>query len=315
MFNLCRIHRGLLLGISLSVVAEAKIDAVATTSMAADLVRMIGGSDVNVTGLMGPGVDPHLYKATRADLTAMQGADAIFYNGLHLEGRMTEILEKMSKRNLPVFALSEGIPEGRLLSPEEFEGAHDPHVWFDPELWVLTVPVVVEGLSEVDPARSKAYASRGAQVSEHLQGLTYWGNHRLKNLPVERRILVTSHDAYNYFGRAFGFKVVGVQGISTVTEAGLADVAKIVEFIRENSVRAVFVESSVSPRLIERISADSGARLGGELFSDAMGTPGDTETRHGETYDLGTYEGMFKHNMNTIVDALTGAVSAEGEGE
>jgi len=280
------------------------VPVTATTTMVADLVRQVGGDHVEVSQLMGAGVDPHSYKPTRADVRAMQQAKAIFYNGLHLEGRMTDVLVRMARRGMPVYAVTEAIPEEELLNPADYEGAHDPHVWFDPRLWAQTVPVVVEGLSAADPANAESYATQGEKVADEILALHTWALERVAALPVEKRILVTSHDAYNYFGRAYEFQVVGVQGLSTVSEAGLADPAKVAEFVRENAVKAIFVESSVSPRAIERISENSGTQVGGEIFSDAMGTPGDLHTMHGDTYDVGTYAGMVKHNLNTIVEAL-----------
>ena len=283
---------------------RAEVSVVATTTMVADLVRAVGGDDVQVTQLMAAGVDPHTYRPTRADVAAMQRADAIFYNGLHLEGRMTDVLVRMARRGAAVFAVTEALPEDQLLNPADYEGAHDPHVWFDPRLWAETVPVVVEGLAAADPDNAALYAAEGARVAAEVRALHDWARKRVALLSPAERILVTSHDAYNYFGDAYGFQVVGVQGLSTVSEAGLADLAQVVEFIRTNGVKAIFVESSVSPRAIERISAESGAQIGGELFSDAMGTPGDERTFGGETYDVGTYAGMVKHNVNTIVSAL-----------
>lgn len=289
---------------TLPFAALGAVRAVATTTMAADLVRSVGGSDVEVTSLMGPGVDPHLYKPTRRDVTALQRADVIFYNGLHLEGRMTDLLEGMAARGRLALALADGIPKDRLIVPEAYEGAPDPHIWFDPKLWARTVPVVVKGLSKADPAHAADFEARGQTVIGELDALDAWARSRIAELAPEQRVLVTSHDAYNYFGRAYEFQVIGVQGLSTVSEAGLADVVQIARFVRERGVKAVFFESSVSPRLIKRISQDSGAALGGELFSDAMGKPGDWETVGGERYDLGTYTGMVKHNVNQIVEAL-----------
>jgi len=192
------------------------------------------------------------------------------------------------------------LPKGKLLAPAEFEGHHDPHVWFDVPLWTECVAVVARGLSEVDPGSKATYEANAAALRKKNAALHEWAMKKAGELPQEKRILVTSHDAYNYFGKAYGFQVVGLQGVSTVTEAGLADVTKLVDFIKEKRVKAVFVESSVSHATIERISRDAGVKVGGELFSDAMGTPGKMENG----YDVGTYEGMIKHNLNTIVEAL-----------
>jgi len=254
---------------------------------------------VDVQGLMGPGVDPHLYKATATDVTKLQQADVVFYSGLLLEGKMQDVLTKLARKKI-VYAITETIPEDKLLEPPEFSGHYDPHVWFEIPLWTTCVDTVVKGLSEFDPDSKDYYQKRGAEYKTRLKELHAWALKRAGELPAEKRILATSHDAFNYFGRAYGFKVVGLQGISTVTEASLADLVKMVEFIKKNDVKAVFVESSVPHKTIERVSQDAGVKIGGELFSDATGTPGQIENG----YDLGTYEGMIKHNLNTIVNAL-----------
>lgn len=280
--------------------AAGPLRVVTTTSMVTDLVRQVAGEHAVVDGLMGPGVDPHLYKPTAGDVLKLQRADLVFYSGLVLEGKMTDVFTKLARTKRQVYAVTEAIPVEQLLQPAEFAGHYDPHVWFDVRLWRACVATVVEGLGAADPERHEDYARRGAALQARLDELHAWALAKAAELPEERRILVTSHDAYNYFGRAYGFTVVGLQGISTATEAGLADVARLADFIRLKAVKAIFVESSVSPATIQRVAADSGVRIGGELFSDAMGTPGQIE--HG--YDLGTYEGMVKHNLNTIVGAL-----------
>ncbi len=271
-----------------------------TVAMIADLAQQVGGDRVAVTPLMGPGVDPHLYKATAADLTRLRDADIIFYVGLLLEGKMQDVLAKLARSQRFVYAVTETIPPERLLEPPEFAGHYDPHVWFDVTLWQECLATIEKGLSEADPAGAELYRRRAQETRARLETLHQWAVQKAAELPPERRILVTSHDAYNYFGRAYGFQVVGLQGISTVTEAGLADMAKLTDFIRDKGVKAVFVESSVPHTTIERISRDAGVKIGGELFSDAMGTPGQMENG----YDLGTYEGMIKHNLTTIVEGL-----------
>lgn len=280
--------------------AAPALRVVTTTSMVTDLVRQVAGDRATVEGLMGPGVDPHLFKPTAADVLKLQKADAIFYNGLVLEGKMTDLFTRLARGKKAVFAVTEKLDEERLLAPPEFSGHHDPHVWFDVMLWHDCVPAVVEGLTAADPAGRETYARQGAAVQERLRRLHEWARAKGAELPEAKRVLVTSHDAYNYFGRAYGFTVVGLQGVSTTTEAGLADVARLTDFIKERGVKAIFVETSVPHATIERVARDSGARVGGELFSDAMGTPGQLENG----YDLGTYEGMIKHNLTTIVEAL-----------
>jgi manganese/zinc/iron transport system substrate-binding protein len=288
------------LWITLAEAAPNKIRAAATVTMVSDLVRQVGGERVEVKSLMGPGVDPHLYKTTTADLQTLQNADVVFYCGLLLEGKMQDVLARMAKQKKAVFAVTDAISKSKLMSPAEFEGHPDPHVWFDVPLWSQCVEVVVKGLSQVSPQDAEYFQKRGKEYQAKLTELHEWAMKKANELPSEKRILATSHDAFNYFGRAYGFKVVGLQGISTVTEASLADVVKMVEFIRKNQVRAVFVESSVPHKTLERVSQDAGVKIGGELFSDATGTPGEMENG----YDLGTYEGMIRHNLTTIAEAL-----------
>jgi manganese/zinc/iron transport system substrate-binding protein len=292
----------LCLGVSILPIhaADKKLKLTTTVTMVADLARQVGGERVEVDALMGPGVDPHLYKAAASDITKLQQADVIFYSGLLLEGKMQDIFAKLARSKRFVYPVTEAIPVEKLLEPPEFAGHYDPHVWFDVPLWKLSVDVVAKGLSEADPSGKDYYEKRAAETRARMDELHAWALKKSAELPAERRILVTSHDAYNYFGRAYGFQVVGLQGISTVTEAGLADMAKLTDFIKQKKVNAVFVETSVPHHTIERISKDTGVKIGGELFSDAMGTPGQLENG----YDLGTYEGMIKHNMTTIVEAL-----------
>ena len=289
-----------LLGFSGGAGAADKLKAVASFSILGDMVRQVGGDRVDVDGLMGAGVDPHLYKASAQDVVRMQRAEAIFYNGLLLEGKMGDLLTRIARSKGGVYAVTESVPEELLLSPAEFAGHHDPHVWLDVSLWARCVDTVVEGLSAQDPEGAEYFRSRAEATRTSLAELHAWALAKAAELPRERRILITSHDAFNYFGRAYGFEVVGLQGISTVTEAGLADMARMVDLIRSRGARAIFVESSVPPQAIQRIAADAGVRVGGELFSDAMGTPGEIENG----YDLGTYNGMIRHNLNTVVEAL-----------
>lgn len=213
---------------------------------------------------------------------------------------MQEVFEKVARTGRVVRAITDSLPRERLLQPAGFEGHFDPHVWFDVDLWSNCIPTVVEVLVSLKPAERPTFESNAAAVRKSLGDLHAWALAKAAELPPARRVLVTSHDAYNYFGRAYGFKVVALQGISTVTEASLADLTRLVDFIKAQQVKAVFVESSVPHTTIERISRDAGVRVGGELFSDAMGTPGQLENG----YDVGTYEGMIRHNLNTIVEAL-----------
>ncbi len=281
--------------------AGRKIRAVATTGMVADLVRNVGGERLEVTALMGPGVDPHLYKASERTVITLASADVIFYNGLHLEAQMTEVFEKMGGR-LRTAAVADGIEPGRLASPPEFEGSYDPHVWFDVSLWMQAARQVQAVLTEMDPAHRALYRANAAAYLAELEALHAYVQAQAERIPPERRVLITAHDAFNYFGRAYGFEVRGLQGISTASEAGTADVQALADFIASHRIPAIFVESSVSPRTIEAVQAAVRARgfevqIGGQLFSDAMGDPGTPQ---------GTYPGMVRHNIDTLAGALAG---------
>lgn len=280
--------------------AGRRIRVVATTGMIADAAREVGGDRVQVTGLMGPGVDPHLYKAREGDVRRLAGADVVFFNGLHLEARMAEVLERIGGR-IHTVAVTRGIDRSRLLSPPEFTGAYDPHVWFDVSLWRGVVEEIRDALIETDPAGEAVYRANGDRYLAELDSLDAYARSRISTLPPERRVLVTAHDAFNYFGRAYGFEVVGLQGISTAAEAGTADVQSLAEFVVRRRIPAIFVESSIPMRTIEAVQAAVRARgyevrIGGQLYSDSLGDA-DTED--------GTYVGMFRHNVDTIVDALS----------
>lgn len=292
---------GVLLGLGVAWADEPMVKVTATTGMVADLVKAVGGSRVEVTQLLGPDVDPHTYKPTTEDAGKLAKADLIFYNGLMLEGRMSDLLAKLGRSGRKVYPVTERLPEDQLLEPPEFEGHYDPHVWFDVALWAGTVPTIVEGLSAADPEGKAVYEENARILLERLATLDAWCLETAATLPEKRRILVTSHDAYNYFGRAYGFQVVGLQGVSTVSEAALSDMAGMVDFIKARQVPAIFVESSVNPAAIRRVAEDAGVEVGGELFSDALGEPG--QNKRG--FDVGTYEGMIRYNMTTLVDALS----------
>lgn len=283
-----------------AVSAQEPLRVVATTGMVGDLAARVGGERAEVQYLMGPGVDPHLYKATASDVRKLQRAEVILYNGLFLEGKMQSILERMEKGGRAVRAITAQLDHDRLLEPRDGSGHPDPHVWFDTALWAECVPAVVAALTQAAPDSAAYFQTQGERVSAELKALHRWVEKKISELPKAKRILVTSHDAYGYFGEAYGFQVVGLQGISTVSEAALADMTRLVDFIRERNVKAIFVESSVAHTTIERIATDAKVTIGGELFSDAMGTPGQMENG----YDLGTYDGMVRHNITTIVEAL-----------
>lgn len=290
--------------------ADAKqLRVVATTGMIADLVRQIAGNRAEVVQLMGPGVDPHLYKPAASDTGALMRADVVFYNGLRLEGRMESVFEKLLRGGKRAVAVTDSIPRERLLAHPDIPEHYDPHVWFDVSLWALTVPEIARALGVADPEGAEYYTKRAAELEKKLADLHSWCLREVAKLPEDRRILITSHDAYGYFGRAYGFKVVGLQGVSTVSETSLADMASLVDFIRSHRVPAIFVETSVNPRGVQRVAEDAGVRLGGEIFSDATGGLG--EMRDG--IDTGTYEGMVRHNLNTILAGLSGAEPGKEE--
>ena len=282
-------------------VSERRIRAVATIGMIADVAENVGGGRVDVTGLMGPGVDPHLYKASEGDVIRLAEADVVFYNGLHLEARMGEVFERMRGR-IRTVAVTDAIDRSRLISPRQLEGAHDPHVWFDVGLWTRAAERVRDALVKLDPAHAEGYRKRAARYLAELERLDRYVREQAQRVPRANRVLVTAHDAFNYFGRAYGFEVRGLQGISTAAESGTRDIQELADFIAERRIRAIFVESSVSPRLIEAVQEAVRSRgfdvaIGGRLFSDAMGDPGTRE---------GTYVGMVRHNVDTIVAGLLG---------
>lgn len=280
---------------------DGRLDVVATTGQVADLVRNVGGDRVHVTALMGPGVDPHLYKASAGDVERLRGADAIFYSGLHLEAKLSDVLAQLGSRK-PTLAVAESLPPDELLSPPEFSGAHDPHVWFDVQLWRGTIAPVVAALAALDPAHAGEYRTRGDAYARELDALHAWARDTFATIPESQRVLVTAHDAFNYLGRAYGLEVRGLQGISTATEAGTADVQDLAAYIATRRIPAIFVETSVSPRAIEAVREAVRAhgydvRIGGAVYSDALGDP-DSPT--------GTYIGMVRHNVATITSALRG---------
>ncbi len=276
---------------------EKKLSVVATIGMIGDVAQKIGGERISVYSMMGPGVDPHLYKAKAGDLERLNKADLVLYNGIHLEAKMADVLEKLSERK-NIIAVSRSIPEDQLIT---IEGAHDPHIWFDVKNWIRASEEIRDALIHTDPQGERRYREQQKAYKEELEELDAYVIKRAEEVTKEQRILITAHDAFNYFGRAYGFEVRGLQGISTVDEAGTGDVRALADFIAEKKIGALFVESSVSPKSIKALQAavrDRGwdVKIGGELFSDAMGTLGTPE---------GTYIGMVKHNIDTIVAGLT----------
>ncbi|MEO1001327.1 MAG: zinc ABC transporter substrate-binding protein, partial [Pseudomonadota bacterium] len=292
--------RRLLLALGLAVAATGSqaaepLKVVATTGMIADTVRAIGGEAVEVQALMGPGVDPHAYRQTRTDIVALTRADLVLWHGLYLEAQMEDFLRDLAETR-SVVAVGEALPEDMLLAHDDYEGRFDPHVWMNPALWAGVVDAIEAALTEARPEAAATFAANAAAFDGELAALAAYSEEVLGSVAGEARVLLTAHDAFNYFGDAYGFEVVGIQGISTESEAGLNRIAALVDMLVAREVGAVFVESSVSDRNIRALIEGAAAaghevRIGGELFSDAMGAPG--------TYE-GTYLGMIDHNVTTI---------------
>lgn len=281
---------------------ELPMQVVTTCGMVSDIVREVAGDRGNVVSLMGEGVDPHLYKPTRNDVQELLDADIVFYSGLMLEGRMADTFAKVGRSGKPVFAVSETLDESTLLEPPEFEGHWDPHVWMDVAAWSEAVGFVAEALCAFDADGAEQYQQRAAAYQEKLKGLDEYVRQTIATIPDEQRVLITAHDAFGYFSRAYDIPVRSVQGISTESEAGVDDINQLVSFIVERKIRAIFVESSVSQKNIQAViegaaNSDWEVTIGGELYSDAMGPAG--------TYE-GTYVGMLDHNATTIARALGG---------
>ena len=295
-------------GISSQAWAEAKpLKVVATTGMIADAARAVGGEFVKVKALMGPGVDPHAYRQTRSDIVAMTRADLVLWHGLYLEAQMEDFLRKLAKRRA-VVAVAEKLPTQRLLAHDDYQDKFDPHVWMDPDIWALVVVQVQMALSNARPEHKAKFATNTAKHLNDVRKLSQYAMQILATVPGESRVLLTAHDAFNYFGRAYGFEVIGIQGISTESEAGLKRIRELVELLVRRKISAAFVESSVSDRNIRALIEGAAAQehkvvIGGELFSDAMGPDG--------TYE-GTYVGMIDHNTTTIARALGGTAAAAG---
>lgn len=275
-----------------------KLRVTTTTNMVADLTREIGGSRVEVSGLMGAGVDPHLYKASARDVRTLQNAHLILYGGLHLEGKMVELLEKNSR----AIAVTESIPKDKLLYPDGSDHMADPHIWFDVTLWKYAAETTRDALSAVDPAGKTEYAQNATAYLIKLDALDAEVMTLMHSIPEEKRVLVTAHDAFNYFARRYGVEVRGVQGVSTAAEAGTQNIQQLARFVSQRGIPAVFIESSVPQRTVDAVIAAARAqghqlKIGGELFSDALGNAGTPE---------GTYIGMVEHNAHAISAALGG---------
>ena len=287
--------------------ASEPLSVVATTGMIADAARAVGGDLVEVTALMGPGVDPHAFRQTRTDILAMTRADLVLWNGLYLEAQMEEFLLDLAARQ-PVVAVAEAVPVELRVAHDDYADRFDPHVWMDPALWSYVVTGVQDALIAVHPEGEAAFRANAEAHLADLERLATYSEDVLGSIPEDARVLLTAHDAFNYFGAAYGFEVLGIQGISTESEAGLARIGELVDMLVERRIGAVFVESSVSDRNIRALIEGAAAaghevRIGGELFSDAMGAPG--------TYE-GTWIGMIDHNVTTISSALGGIAPERG---
>lgn len=292
---------------ALAAEPESRV-AVTTTGMVADIVKRIGGSRLSVEELIGSGVDPHLYKPTRSDIARLASAGIVFYSGLLLEGKLSSALERLAEAGRPVHAVTELLDKSYLLMPPDFHGHPDPHVWMDPGAWAKTVDVVYEKLVQFDPEGEGYFLTNAETLRADLLALDTYANEVLSSVPAESRVLVTAHDAFRYFSRRYDFEVVGIQGISTDSEAGLQDIEGIVTLLVTRRIGAIFVESTVSDRNAQALMAGARARgqsvqIGGQLYSDAMGAPG--------TYE-GTYTGMMDHNVTVIARALGGTAPERG---
>ena len=289
----------LVLGCANNKKDNGKLNVVVTTTILTDLVQNIGGDLINLQGLMGAGVDPHLYKASEGDVSKLFNADVIFYNGLHLEGKLVAIFEKMEAEKTTV-ALGDFLSKEGLISSDYFASNYDPHVWFNIQYFKEFSDQVTTVLSTKDPKNKERYQANNIAFQQELDLLQTTVENKIASLDPQKRILITAHDAFNYFGKNYGFKVVGLQGLSTATEAGVQDVQQLSEYIIEHKVKAIFVESSVPRRTIEALEAAVLSKghqvsVGGSLYSDALGDVGSVE---------GTYIGMFLYNVKTIVNAL-----------
>ncbi|HRQ88520.1 MAG TPA: zinc ABC transporter substrate-binding protein [Bacteroidia bacterium] len=299
----------LLLSIAgVSQAADSPYRAAATVGMIADIVREVAGPRAKVEGIIGSGVDPHLYKPTTKDIKALQAADIVFYNGLMLEGKMGDVLVRVARGGKPVYAVTEEIlDQGDYVLSDDKEH-YDPHVWMDVQGWIRAVEVVAKGLSAFDPDGKADYEANATRYKAELERLDDYAKKAIASIPEERRVLVTAHDAFGYMARAYGLDVRGIQGISTESEAGVKDIENLVAFLVERKIPAIFVESSVSDKNVRALAEGAKAKghavaVGGELFSDAMGPAG--------TYE-GTYIGMIDHNITTIARALGGEAPEKG---
>jgi manganese/zinc/iron transport system substrate-binding protein len=288
-------------GLSAARAQEPPVEAAVTIGMISDVVQTVGGDCVSVTTLMGPGVDPHLYQASAGDVATLRDADVIFYAGYSLEGQLGAVLERFGERTPTVAVGPASIDPGDLITVQDIYGI-DPHLWMDAALWAQTTDTIAATLAELAPSCADAVVAAAATYRAQLEALDGWIGRAVATVPEGQRILVTAHDAFAYYGRAYGIEVAGIQGISTESEAGVADIRAMAETVAERGVPAVFIESTINPRTVRAVidaAAERGhaVTVGGELYSDAMGEPGTAG---------GTYIGMLYENTVTIVEALGG---------
>jgi manganese/zinc/iron transport system substrate-binding protein len=290
----------ILLVILLGSLSFAKLNVVCTTDILADTVRNIGGDRLNVSALMGSGIDPHSYRASIGDVRAIFDADLVVYVGIHLEGKMTELFAKFDKLGIQSIGVGDMLDAHELIVLEDEGGAHDPHIWFSIDIWQQCSTFLTEQLIEMDGENASFYRENLAHFITEMEHVDELAKEKVAEIPEKSRVMITAHDAFNYLGRAYGIEVRGLQGISTASEIAASDLIDLTNFIVEKNIPSVFVENSVPMRNIEALIEAVEARgytleLGGELFADSMGSPGTQE---------GTYIGMFEHNINTIYNGL-----------
>lgn len=280
--------------------SDGTIEVVATTTMLTDLIEVIGGQQVSVEGLMGPGIDPHGYQASASDVDKMSSADIVAYNGMHLEGQMGEVFSQINELGKDVIALEVAMDTAQILDSDDEDMPVDPHIWFSVPLWETAGEYVASFLIEYDPDNAEYYQGNFEAYRVELEELDTYIRERVEEVPEQSRYLITAHDAFKYFGNEYGFEVVGLQGLNTQTEAGTRDVSNLAQFIVDNEINAIFIESSVPTRTIESLQEAVAQRgwtveIGGELYSDALGD---------ESQDAETYLKMYKQNIDTIINAL-----------
>ena len=284
----------------------SNITIVTTTTQITDLVKQLTGGHCKVIPMMGPGVDPHLYKPTARDVMSLSTADLIIFHGLQLEGKLGTAFETAGLSKDKIFSISSVIDPGVLLFADEEEGKFpDPHIWFDPEIWTICLRALADKLSSFLPEHEVFISEKADQLTKDFQKVQEWGAKSIKRIPPTQRILITSHDAFQYFGRSFGVEVIALQGISTAAEAGLADRSNLVDYLKESNIPCIFVESSVNPKALQQIGREAEVALGKPLFSDALGAE-DTFifAADGQKHSLASWSGMMIYNIQSIVEGL-----------